>query len=69
MKTVVLHTRGDLKKYEKKAILKSGVIFSPVKKSVNSPANQAPLESGTKKHKEGTAEVLHISPSSGFERF
>lgn len=69
MKTVILHVRKDIKKIEKKAILKSGVIFTPVIKSVNTPDNQAPLESRTKKHKEGTAEVLHISPSSGFERF
>ncbi len=69
MKTVVLHTRKDLKKYEKKAILTSGVIFTPVKKSVNLPVKQTPLESGTKKHKEGTAEILHPSQSSGFERF
>ncbi len=70
MKTIVLHTRGEIKKYEKNAILKSGVIFTPIKKSVvNTPTNQAPLESGTKKNKEGTAEVLHISPTSGFERF
>lgn len=68
MKTVVLHTRGDIKKYEKNAIRKSGVIFAPIKPP-DLPIKKIPLESGTKKHKEGTAEVLHISSSSGFERF
>jgi UDP-N-acetylenolpyruvoylglucosamine reductase len=52
---------------KKRAVLqKRGTIFVSDKKNTN-PQTQALQEAGFKKHKEGTAEILHPQLGSSFE--
>lgn len=68
MKTIIMDGRIYLKPKNVSVLKRSGIIFSAGNQNTKDPKGQALQESGFKKHKEGTAEILHPQLGSGFER-